>query len=161
MVQFYPDAGEQAKTVDHSEKDSMEHGLVEMAQLPKAGDSDFPKTEDGMGGKSKCPRFKIGDVDSVAVEWLDFVQDIFDKFVLAMIIAGLVFFAYYSLIYKSFKPFTVWVMVVAITGFGDIIGNFAASVPSNKCRMLVYINVLTGLTCLALSILSFMRCTEY
>ena len=139
----------------------MEHGLVEMAQLPKAGDSDFPTTDGMKGGKSKCPRFKLGDADPVAVEWLDFVQDIFDKFVLTVIIAGLVFFAYYSLEYKAFKPFTVWVMVIAITGFGDIIGNFAAAVPSNKCRYLVYLNVLTGLACLALSVLSFMKCTEY
>lgn len=159
MVQFYPEAGEQAKTIDHSEKDSQEHGLVEMAQLPKAGDADFPTT--GGESKSKCPKFRIGDADPVALEWLDFVQDIFDKFVLTVIIAGLVFFAYYSVEYKAFKPFTVWVLVIAISGFGDIIGNFGASVPSNKCRFLVYINVFTGLACLALSILSFIKCTEH
>jgi len=72
MVQFYPEAGEPAKTVDQSEKDSQEHGLVEMAQLPKGGDADFPTTGDK--AKSNCPKFKVlGDPDSVAVEWLDFV----------------------------------------------------------------------------------------
>jgi len=74
MVQFYPDAGEPAKTIDQSEKDSQEHGLVEMATLPKGDQADFPTSGDKAGPKSKCPRFKvIGDPDSVAVEWLDFV----------------------------------------------------------------------------------------
>jgi len=94
MVQFYP--GEPTKDVNQSER----QGLVEMAQLPKAGDADFPTTADKSQQK-KCPKFKvIGDPDSVAVEWLDFVQDIFDKFILTVIIAGLVFFAYYSIEYK-------------------------------------------------------------
>jgi len=44
---------------------------------------------------------------------------------------------------------------MAITSAGDIIGNFAASIPDNKCAYLVHINIVTGLACLALSIMSF------
>lgn len=78
-----------------------------------------------------------------------------------MIIAGLVFFAYYSLTFKQFKPFTVWVIVVALTSTGDVIGDFGATIPGNKCKYLVLFNLVTGMACLGLSVLSFMKATEH
>ena len=71
--------------------------MVEMAILPKGGDSDFETGGKSGGKKSMCPKFKvIGDPESVSVEWMEFVQDFFDKLILSIVIAGLIFFAYYS-----------------------------------------------------------------
>ena len=129
-----------------------------MVKLPKAKDEENEGVEND--SKFKWPSLKVcGDPEDETLEWLEFVQDMFDKLILTVIISGLIYFVNYSLENKAFKPFTYWVLVVAITSTGDIIDDFGANVPENKCIRLIYFNIITGLSCLVLSIFSFVKCT--
>lgn len=164
-VNFYPTKSEVGgKSADpgglkNMSEASGEHEMVDMAMLPKAGGEEM-MTVDGEKRKG-CPRFKIFGEEDTSAEWIDFVQDQLDKFVVSITCVGLIFFAFYSITYKEFKPFTYWVCIVALTSIGDNIGNYGADIPKNRCRMLVVANFFTGGAAMAFAVLAYLKCKEH
>ena len=74
---------------------------------------------------------------------------------------GLIFFAFYSISFKEFKPFTYWVCIVSLTAIGDNIGNYGADVPRNKCRYLVTANFFTGVLAMCFAVVAYLKCKEH
>jgi len=163
MVNFYPDSNTPAvatKTMDPSAENSEEQ-MVEMAVLPPK-DAKMFQSAIFTTKTSACPAFKVcGDPDSPAVEWIEFVQDQMDKLLVCIVVAGLVFFSFYSLLYKEFKPFNYWVIIVALTSGGDNIGSYGANIPRNKCRTMVLVHLLTGLAALYFAVKGYLKCREH
>lgn len=134
--------------------------MVEMAVLPKA-EVDGKEYTAG-GPRFQCPTFPtFAEVDSGQLEWMNFVQDQLDKLVVCITCVGMIFFAFYSLSYKEFKPFTYWVCIIAVTSIGDNIGNYGSSVPGNKCRWLVLVNLFTGAGAMYFAIASYVKCKAH
>jgi len=80
-----------------------------------------------------------------------------EKFIVSITVVGLIFFAFYSITFKDFKPFTYWVCIIALTSIGDNVANYGAAVPGNKCRMLVLINFFTGGLAMVFAVLTYLK----